>query len=141
MNYVILLEISILGIQLVFLLAFGLAYIYRGRLRQRVLEEVNLYVQSQVESVRQNPEALAKLLGPVIQKLLADMTKSMNTGISGPSTDLQNPLLNGNLIQDVGLSFLPKKYQAPASLILRLFGNRINPSSNSDNKDSKSPFQ
>ena len=138
MNYVILLEISILGIQLVFLLAFSLAYIYRGRFRQRVLEEVNLYIQSQVESIRQNPEALAKLLNPVIQKLLADMTKGMKGDVPSPGGLGE---MGGNFIQDVGLSFLPKKYQAPASLILRLFGNRINPSSNNDNKDSKSPFQ
>ena len=138
MNYVILLEISILGIQLVFLLAFSLAYIYRGRFRQRILEEVNLYVQSQVESVRQNPEALAKLLNPVIQKLLADMTKSMNSSSSQLGAVQE---MGGNLIQDVGLSFLPKKYQIPASLLLRLFGNKFNPSSNNDNKDSKSPFQ
>ena len=138
MNYVILLEIGILGIQLVFLLAFSLAYIYRGRFRQRILEEVNLYVQSQVESVRQNPEALAKLLGPVIQKLLADMTKGMKGDVPSPGSLGE---MGGNLIQDVGLSFLPKKYQIPASLLLRLFGNKFNPSSNNDNKDSKSPFQ
>jgi len=138
MNYVILLEISILGIQVVFLLAFGLAYIYRGRFRQRVLEEVNLYVQSQVESIRQNPEALAKLLSPVIQKLLADMAKGMKGDVPSPGSLGE---MGGNLIQDVGLSFLPKKYQIPASLLLRLFGNKFNPSSNNDNKDSKSPFQ
>ena len=138
MNYVILLEISILGIQVVFLLAFSLAYIYRKWFREKILREVNLYVQSQVESIRQNPEALAKLLNPVIQKLLADMTKGMDSKIT-QGTALQE--MSGNLIQDVGLSFLPKKYQAPASLLLRLFGNRINPSSNNDNKDSKSPFQ
>lgn len=138
MNYVILLEIGILGIQLVFLLAFSLAYIYRGRFRQRILEEVNLYVQSQVESVRQNPEALAKLLNPVIQKLLADMTKGMKGDVPSPGNLGE---IGGNLIQDVRLSFLPKKYQIPASLLLRLFGNKFNPSSNNDNKDSKSPFQ
>jgi len=66
------------------------------------------------------------------------MTKSMNSSSSQLGAVQE---MSGNLIQDVGLSFLPKKYQIPASLLLKLFGNRINPSSNNDNKDSKSPFQ
>ena len=138
MNYVLILEAVNLGLTSVIIASFLVLYLSRKAILSRLEYWANSYINRQIESVRANPEALAKLLNPVIQKLLADMTKSMNSSSSQLGAVQE---MSGNLIQDVGLSFLPKKYQIPASLLLRLFGNRINPSSNNDNKDSKSPFQ
>ena len=138
MNYVLILEAVNLGLTSVIIASFLVLYLSRKAILSRLEYWANSYINRQIESVRANPEALAKLLNPVIQKLLADMTKSMKGDVPSPGSLGE---MGGNLIQDVGLSFLPKKYQAPASLLLRLFGNRINPSSNNDNKDSKSPFQ
>ena len=138
MNYVLILEAINLGLTGVIILSILVLYLARKSILSRLEYWANSYINRQTESIRANPEALAKLLNPVIQKLLADMTKSMKGDVPSPGSLSE---MGGNLIQDVGLSFLPKKYQAPASLILGLFGKRINPSSNSDNKDSKSPFQ
>jgi hypothetical protein len=138
MNYVIIIEAVNLGLTSFIIASILVLYLSRKSILSRLEYWANSYINRQIESVRANPEALAKLLNPVIQKLLADMTKSMKGDVPSPGSLGE---MGGNLIQDVGLSFLPKKYQAPASLLLRLFGNRINPSSNNDNKDSKSPFQ
>ena len=138
MNYVIIIEAVNLGLTSFIIASILVLYLSRKSILSRLEYWANSYINRQIESVRANPEALAKLLNPVIQKLLADMTKSMKGDVPSPGSLSE---MGGNLIQDVGLSFLPKKYQAPASLLLRLFGNRINPSSNNDNKDSKSPFQ
>jgi len=138
MNYVIIIEAVNLGLTSFIIASILVLFLSRKSILSRLEYWANSYINRQIESVRANPEALAKLLNPVIQKLLADMTKGMKGDVPSPGNLGE---MGGNLIQDVGLSFLPKKYQAPASLILRLFGNRINPSSNNDNKDSKSPFQ
>ena len=138
MNYVLILEAVNLGLTGVIILSILLLYLALKSILSRLEYWANSYINRQTESIRANPEALAKLLNPVIQKLLADMTKGMKGDVPSPGSLGE---MGGNLIQDVGLSFLPKKYQIPASLLLRLFGNKFNPSSNNDNKDSKSPFQ
>ena len=138
MNYVLILEAVNVGLTSFISASILILYLARKSILSRLEYWANSYINRQIESVRANPEALAKLLNPVIQKLLADMTKGMDSK-NTQGAALQE--MSGNLIQDVGLSFLPKKYQIPASLLLRLFGNKLNPSSNNDNKDSKSPFQ
>lgn len=140
MSYEILIIVAVvvnLGITLVgFYLAYCL-YSKRQEIKTRILEELNIYIQAQAESIRQNPKAIVELLKPVIPELLAELAKNVNTDVS-PGAALQDNATNplGNL----GISLLPKKYQILAQLILPFIMKQSPISPKKDKGDSNNPF-
>ena len=132
------------GILFLGVLAFSSAYwLYSSRqqVKDRIIQEMNLYVQSQIESLRTNPQAMVNLLKPVIPLLLAELTKSVNSGKTEVSQTGEIANLDGNALTGLGLSLLPKKYQIFAPLIMSLLQNRGVSSPKKDNSNTKSPFE
>ena len=110
-------------------------YHIRSKIKEMIIAQLNLYVQSQIDSLRQNPDAMVKLLKPVITKMLSDLSIE-----SGKSSTEMIPQDSSNPMMALGLSFVPKKYQFLAQLGLGLLQSRKS-STGPVQKDGKNPFE
>ena len=89
-----------------------------------------------MDSIKEHPEAMSKLLKPIVQKLISDMSAEMKP--QGPETALSTD--QGNPLMNLGLTFIPKKYQFLAQLGLGLLNSRNN-SHPGGPKNEKNPFE
>lgn len=110
-------------------------YLSRERIREAVIREANTYLQTQMDSIKEHPEALVKLFKPVLTKLLSDLSAE-----SGKSSTEMVPQDSGNPMMALGLSFVPKKYQFLAQLGLGLLQSRKS-STGPAEKNGKNPFE
>ena len=111
------------------------AYHSRERIRDRVVREANSYLQTQMDSIKEHPEALVKLFKPVLTKMLSDLSTE-----SAKSSTEMVPQDTGNPLMSLGLSFVPTKYQFLAQLGLGLLQSRKS-STGPVQKDGKNPFE
>ena len=111
-------------------------YSSRERIREGIMREANTYLQNQMDSIKEHPEALSKLLKPVVQKLISDISSEMKS--QGPETALSTE--QGNPMVNLGMAFIPKKYQFLAQLGLGLLNSRKS-STGPESKNGKNPFE
>ena len=110
-------------------------YSSRERIREGIIREANTYLQTQMDSIKEHPEALVKLFKPVITKMLSDLSAESAKGSTEMiPQDTSNPLMS------LGLTFVPKKYQFLAQLGLGLLNSRKS-STGPESKNGKNPFE